>query len=400
MHVKDLTPDPQNRRKHTPRNIGMLVEALHKVGAGRSIVIDEHGEVLAGNGVVEAAAEAGITKVQVVDADGSTVIAVRRTGLSAEQKRELAIYDNRVAELAEWDWARLKQDQAEGLTLEPWFTPEELAAGSGAVEPKAGLTDPDAVPEQRATDIKPGDLFELGKHRLLCGDSTKSEDVSRVIGDVVPMVMVADLPYGCNYDPGWRDSVLHDGSKRSTGKVANDDNADWSPAIALFRGDVAYLWHYWLAADVVKVGLQSNGFDVRYQLVWAKARQVFGRGHYHGQHEVVWYAVRSGGSAHWSGDRSQSTLWKIDTDALDARTDHSTQKPVECMERPIRNHGGAGDAVYDPFVGSGTTLIAAERQQRVCYAIELMPAYVQMAIDRWEAFTGQKAVKVGELVSA
>lgn len=125
-HIKDLTPDPKNLRKHTSRNIGMLVDALHKVGAGRSIVIDEHGEVLAGNGVVEAAAEAGITKVQVVDADGSTVIAVRRTGLSAEQKRELAIYDNRVAELAEWDAGQLQADLDAGLDLKPWFSDQEL----------------------------------------------------------------------------------------------------------------------------------------------------------------------------------------------------------------------------------------------------------------------------------
>ena len=127
MKLDELHADPHNRRKHNPRNLGMLADALRKVGASRSIVIDETGEILAGNGVVAAASEVGLSEVQVVDVDGETVVAVRRSGLSAEQKRELAIYDNRTAELAEWDWERLAQDQAEGLALEPWWTSEEFS---------------------------------------------------------------------------------------------------------------------------------------------------------------------------------------------------------------------------------------------------------------------------------
>lgn len=137
-HIKDLVPDPKNRRKHNPRNIGMVVDALHSVGAARSIVIDEDNVVLAGNGVSEAAAEAGITKVQVVEADGLTLIAVRRRGLSEEQKRALAIYDNRSGELAEWDWEQLAEDKANGLDLEPWFSEKEVEKNLGVGDGGAG----------------------------------------------------------------------------------------------------------------------------------------------------------------------------------------------------------------------------------------------------------------------
>lgn len=403
-HIKDLQHDPKNRRKHNPRNIGMLVDALQQVGAARSIVIDETGEILAGNGVVEAAAEAGLTRVQVVEADGQTVIAVRRTGLTDEQKRALAIYDNRVAELAEWDWDRLAADKAEGLTLESWFSEQEQAAGLKQV-PKGGKTDPDDVPAERPTGIVVGDLFELGSHRLLCGDSTAAGDVARLLGDVVPFLMVTDPPYGVDYDPEWRERY-DQFDRHATGKVANDDRVDWSPAWSLFGGRVTYVWHAGVYAGEVAISLFSAGLKVRTQIVWRKQHFVFGRGHYHWQHEPCWYAVRDGGTSKWCGDRTQSTIWDIQNlnpmggDSEEKSLGHGTQKPVECMARPIRNHGGPEDHVYDPFVGSGTTIVAAEQLGRRCFALELTPTYCQMAIDRWEAFTGQKALKVGEAVRA
>lgn len=215
-HIKDLVSDPKNRRKHNPRNIGMVVDALQKVGAARSIVIDEDNVILAGNGVTEAAAEVGITKVRVIDAAGDELVAVRRTGLSAKQKRDLAIYDNRTAELAEWDVAQLQADLEAGLTLEPWFNEDELAALlAKQITPVDGLTDPDAVPAERATDIKIGDLFQSGKHRLLCGDSTKAEDVKRVLNGKKADLCLTDPPYGIaeNYKS-------HDDSKQNLAALA------------------------------------------------------------------------------------------------------------------------------------------------------------------------------------
>src|SRR5438552_2152405 len=195
-HIKELRPDPENRRSHNPRNIGALVDALHRVGAARSIVIDEHDTVLAGN----------VTKLRVIEADGQEVIAVRRRGLTAAQKRDLAMSDNRTAELATWNIPQLQADLAAGLDLHPYFTDDELQGLFASVtsEPKAGLTDPDAVPAARPTGIVSGDLFALGAHRLLCGDSTTSGDVARLLGNVKPCLMVTDPPYGVSYDPAWR----------------------------------------------------------------------------------------------------------------------------------------------------------------------------------------------------
>jgi DNA modification methylase len=401
-----LKPDPANRRKHNARNLDMIATALKDVGAARSIVIDEDNVILAGNGVTAAAAAAaGISKLRVVDAAGDELIAVRRSGLTAQQqqKRALALYDNRTAELAEWSVAQLQADLTNGEDLTAFFLPAELKALFGV---KPGETDPDATPPPRPTGIVVGDLFELGTHRLLCGDSTTSGDVARLMGNVVPFLMVTDPPYGVAYDPKWRleSGINKSHQKRAEGVVANDDRADWLPAWQLFPGDVAYVWHGGLHATVVSTGLLAAGFDVRSQIIWAKPSLVIGRGHYHWQHEPCWYAVRKSAAAKWAGDRKQATVWAIANmhrtqgNVDDGKTDHGTQKPVECMLRPIRNHGGPDDHVYDPFVGSGTTLIAAEQAERRCFAMELTPAYVQMAIDRWEAFTGSTAVKVGEAV--
>jgi DNA modification methylase len=403
-HIKDLVPDPANRRAHNPRNIGMVVDALHQVGAARSIVIDEDNVILAGNGVTEAAAEAGITKLRVIDAAGDELIAVRRSGLSAAQKRALAIYDNRTGELATWNFEQLAADTNAGLSLQPFWTPAEEAALLARQSLKGGNTDPDDIPAARATGIQPGDLFELGRHRLLCGDSTARVDVARLLGNVVPFLMVTDPPYGVNYDPSWRQEAADKGligfSPSSMGTVANDDRKDWTPAWELFGGAVAYVWHASMFGSEVAASLAIAGLSLRSQIIWKKPSFAIGRGHYHWQHEACWYAFRDGHSAKWAGDHSQATVWDISRTADADKTNHGTQKPVECMLRPIRNHGGKDDHVYDPFVGSGTTLIAAEQVERRCFALEITPTYCQMAIDRWEVFTGSKAVKVGEAVCA
>lgn len=181
------------------------------------------------------------------------------------------------------------------------------------------------------------------------------------------------------------------------GKVLNDDRADWREAWALFPGEVAYVWHADLHAREVVESLESCQFRMRAQIIWAKSSLAMSRGHYHFQHEPCWYAVRekSGATAHWCGARDQSTLWKIDKPQK-SETGHSTQKPVECMRRPIMNNSSPGQAVYEPFSGSGTTIIAGEMTGRHVYAIELNPAYVDVAVKRWQDFTGQKATLDGD----
>jgi hypothetical protein len=214
--LADLRPDPVNRRTHTLRNLAMVTEALHTVGAARSIVIDEDNLILAGNGVTEAAVAAGLTKVQIVDVEGDTLVAVRRRGLTATQKRALAIYDNRTAELAEWNIEQLAADLTNGEDLSAFFLPDELTALLGPSAATPGLTDPDAVPEPRATDIQRGDLFALGRHRLLCGDSTQAADVALVMADGKAALFATDPPYLVDYDG------MNHPSKKSHQKLVGD----------------------------------------------------------------------------------------------------------------------------------------------------------------------------------
>lgn len=264
--LRELRPDPKNARTHTPRNIEMLADSLRAVGAGRSIVIDEEGEILAGNGLCEAAAEAGITKVQVIDADGDTIIAVRRTGLTPAQKMKLAIYDNRTAELAEWDPSMLKTLMADGLDLKPFDFDADLLQDIMGVKP--GLTDPDEVPAPRSTSIVVGDLFELGPHRLVCGDATDAGAVARAAGGQVDFV-VTSPPYnvGMSY-------------REFKDKQTRDHYLDFVQAVAVacvavLRRGRFVAWNIGVSPKTFPahqvVRLEGVGLDFYRQIVWAKS---------------------------------------------------------------------------------------------------------------------------------
>jgi DNA modification methylase len=217
--------------------------------------------------------------------------------------------------------------------------------------------------------------------------------VERVL-DVEPFLMVTDPPYGVEYDASWRNEADRANGKpygaSAVGKVMNDDRADWSAAWELFTGDVAYVWHAGNMAHIVAESLIANGLNIRSQIIWAKNQLVIGRGNYHPQHEPCWYAVRKGKAARFTDDRTQTTLWEIDKPQK-SETGHSTQKPVECMARPIRNHDC--EVVYDPFLGSGTTMIACEQLGRKCRGIEISPAYVAVILQRYFDATGKEPVK-------
>mgnify|MGYP001618152129 FL=1 len=265
-------------------------------------------------------------------------------------------------------------------------------------ENKEESFDSDVAIEQVETDnyvpfSKRGQIWQLGRHRVMCGDSTNAMDVGLLLDRAKPLLCVTDPPYGVNYDPGWRNEMALKGhlayARRRIGSIANDDRADWHEAWMLFPGDVIYSWHPAGATSLVHAAaLQASGFEIRMQIIWAKSNFPIGRGDYHVRHEPCWYAVRKGKSANRTEDRTQTTLWQINLDR-NIEGGHSTQKPLECMARPIRNHNF--EEIYDPFLGSGTTIIAAEKLGRICYAMEILPRYVDVAIRRWEDFTGQKA---------
>jgi hypothetical protein len=250
--------------------------------------------------------------------------------------------------------------------------------------------DRERIPEPEGSRIMRGDVWNLGgQHRLACGDATCPKDVGRLLGGVVPLLMVTDPPYGVNYEPSWR-TEIGNGNPYRMGLVPNDDRVDWSDAWNLFPGDVAYVWHADRHAGTVQAGLESTGLIVRNQIVWIKPRCAISRGHYGSQKETCFYAVRSGKSAHWNTLRSRSDVWRVDN-REDRGHGHSTQKPIECMLLPMEHNSAEGDAVYDPFVGSGTTIIAAEECGRQCYAMDIDPGYCATAIERWQNWTAQQA---------
>lgn len=237
---------------------------------------------------------------------------------------------------------------------------------------------------------------DVPAHRIACGSATSAEDVELVLDGSRPHLMVTDPPYGVNYRPQWRNEALPVWKKsRATGVVENDDRADWREAWELFGGDAAYIWHAGNKSHIVTESLLACGFEVRAQIIWTKQNFVIGRGDYHPQHEPCLYVVRKGKKGHWNGDRKQSTVWEIKNGSSvgggssdDKHTGHGTQKPVECMRRPIVNNSKPGDVIYEPFSGSGTCIIACEMEGRHCRAIELSPNYVDMAVIRWEQFSG------------
>ncbi len=393
MPAGDLTPYAGNARMHSDAQIAQIAASIEEFGFTNPILANGEGVIIAGHGRLLAAQRLGLDKVPVITLDH----------LSEAQRRALVIADNKIAENAGWDEELLRVELAALQEMEfdidlVGFSDEELNDLLGDLEAKAlgEVEGEDEVPETPEDPVsRPGNLWILGNHRLLCGDSTVVTDVERVLGTVKPLLMVTDPPYGVEYDPGWRNQAGAAKTRR-TGKVLNDDRADWRDAWALFPGDVAYVWHGALHAATVAESLEAAGFAIRSQIIWAKDRLVLSRGDYHWQHEPCWYAVKKTGKGHWAGDRKQSTLWQIANKDQDAETVHGTQKPVECMRRPILNNSSPGQAVYEPFMGSGTTLIAAETTGRVCLGIELNPAYVDVAVERWQQFTGQQAVLDGD----
>lgn len=382
--IQRLVPYAKNARTHSAAQVDQIAASIREWGWTNPVLVDEAGTIIAGHGRILAARKLRIADVPVMVAAGWT----------DAQKRAYTIADNKLTLNGGWDDELLGLELGEleilGFDLDLiGFTEDERAALTA--HGTEGLTDPDAVPELPSNPVtRPGDLWLLGSHRLICGDSRSADDTTRLLAGVKPHLMVTDPPYGVSYDPAWRARAGVNLNPLKLGKVVNEDQADWREAWALFPGTVAYVWHASLHTSEVKLSLEATGFELRAQIIWAKDRFAFSRGHYHWQHEPCWYGVRGGSTAHWSGDRKQTTVWNIPARDDDGHG-HGTQKPVECMRRPIENNSSPGQAIYEPFCGSGTTIIAAEMTGRPCFAIEIDPAYVDVAVSRWQSFTGQEA---------
>ena len=384
MAPGDITPYPNNPRVNASA-ISSVAASIKAYGFQQPIVVDAHQVIIAGHTRLQAAIQLGLSQIPVVIADK----------LSAKEAQAYRIADNRTHEFSGWDNALLNIELA---SLEDLYT--GFDAFNVDLDDMSGDEDDCPEPEMYSEAVtQPGMLWQLGNHRLLCGDSTKQKDVSRLLCAVETHLMVTDPPYGVNYDANWRNEAARTSEamdNRMTagaiGKVFNDHRADWSEAWSLFPGETAYIWHAGALGHIVAADLIKTGFDIRAQIIWSKNHFAISRGDYHWKHEPCYYAVRKNTKSGFVGDRTQTTVWEIDK-PLSSETGHSTQKPVECMQRPIENNSIAGQIIYDPFLGSGTTMIAAENTGRICYGIELDPVYCDVIVKRWENYTGKKATK-------
>jgi DNA modification methylase len=355
--------------------------------------------VIGGNAVYEQALKLGIP-VREVETSGDELIVVRRVDLATDdpKRKALALADNQIATLAEWEQERLDELLAEvgdidfgTMGFEVPKEPEAPGTAEALVDQAAALLEKWGVERGHVWEI-PG---KAGVHRVMCGDSTDAGDVALLLAGAEPYLMVTDPPYGVEYDPNWRNEAAAAGklsyrSARRTGVVTNDDRADWGEVFSSWPCKVLYSWsaggdHIILTGKAI----QDAGFDIRNQIIWSKSNFPISRGAYTYRHEPCWYAVRNGEKAQWIGPKNECTVWEIN---LDKNVDggHSTQKPVECMARPIRNHEGD---VADPFLGSGTTVIAAELHKRSCWGMEIEPKYVAVTLERCQK-AGMEPVRV------
>ena len=350
-----LVANPRNWRTHPPEQRAALEAELARVGWVQGVLVNR----TTGN-LVD-----GHLRAKVAVERGEPEIPVTWVELTLEEEQRVLLALDPLGAMAGTDQALLG-DLMAGLDLENAALEKHLRSLVGH---HPGTIGADFVPPERPdTYIERGSVWALGRHRVMCGDATSPADVALVLGGERPALMITDPPYGVEYEPEWRAAYkegqgINPGAV-SFGKVGNDDRADWREAWALSPASVAYVWHGGLHGGIAQEALEATGFELRAVIVWVKQRSIFGRGAYHWQHEP--------------GDADQAT-------------EHSTQKPVEVMARGMRCHKGD---VYDPFLGSGTTLIAAEQLNRTFFGLDLEPRYVQVAIERWQAFTGQEAQRV------
>lgn len=392
MHqTSSLKPNPSNPNKHPEEQIRLLAKIITTQGWRAPIVISKRsGMIVKGHARHQAALHAKLPEVPVDIQEYE----------SEEAEKADLIADNRLAELAEIDTSELtkmlKELEEEGFDVE--LAGFNTDAVSALLDELKEETDQDAEPElDKAQElgqkwgVKEGDVWQIGNHKLACGDSTNPQIVSRLLGEDIPQMMVTDPPYGVEYDPSWRAEAGINKNKAKMGIVKNDDRVDWTETWKLFPGDVVYVWHAGRFSSRVQESIENAGFNVRAQIIWGKDRMALSRGDYHWQHEPCWYAVREGKPAKRNDDRTQTTLWEI-VAREDSGHGHGTQKPLECMARPIRNH--TFDMIYDPFGGSVTTMVASENLKKTCRMIELSTDYCGVILERMtQAFPDLKVFK-------
>lgn len=408
VSIDELTPADRNARLH---DLPDLQAKMARFGFLDPIVIDERtGKIVGGHGRME------------------TLQQARAAGLEAPEGIKVTKAGWFVPTMQGWASKSDREAEAANIALnpspnDPGFDQELLAeilgslaksnelegTGHDAASLEALLEElngppplPDDTAHEPAPDVvlisEPGDVWELGPHRLIVGDATDPDVYARLMKGTDPTkIMLTDPPYGVELDHRWREGVE---SNRQFGHarrpIENDDRSDWREVYAMTDASIAYVWHAAKFAHIVLDGLEDAGFEMRQQIIWRKDQASMGRSAYHWQHETCWYLVRKGATATWQAGRDQTTVWDAASpihafgQSEDDKTLHPTQKPIAIYQRPLLNHTVKGEVMFDPFCGSGTSLIACEHNGRVARVLEKDPEWADVICRRYQALTGQK----------
>lgn len=391
--VEDLIPYARNARVHSDAQVAEIAASIKEYGWTNPILLDGNSGIIAGHGRLMAARKLGMDEVPTIDI----------IGLTDTQKRALILADNKMALNASWDEDMLKLELAdlvgggaEGLVT--GFSQDEIDELIGTFDPTSEVEEEELPEPPQEPKSKPGDLWILGNHRLLCGDSTSPDDVARLMGDDRADLWLTDPPYNVSYTGKTKDALT----------IQNDEMDDesfrrflvsayFAADSVLKEGAAFYIWHADSEGFNFRGACRDIGWKVRECLIWVKNAFVMGRQDYQWKHEPCLYGWKEGASHNWFSDRSQSTV--LEFARPNRNGEHPTMKPVELFRYLIGNSTRKGQVVLDSFGGSGTTLIACEDIGRKARLIELDPAYCDVIIERWQKFTGQKAIRDSDSVS-
>ena len=389
--IEKLIPYARNARTHDEAQVSQIAASIKEFGFNNPILISDDYSIIAGHGRLAAARKLGLAEVPVI----------RLSHLSDTQRKAYVLADNRLALNAGWDNDLLKLElielKAEDVDLEMLgFSVEELDGLLNALEPTEGLTDEDAVPEPPEEPItKPGDIWILGKHRLMCGDSTSIDHLEKLCNGRQVDMWLTDPPYNVAYEGKTKDALTIKNDSMSDDTFRQFLRDAYTAADAAMKsGAVFYIWHADSEGYNFRGAAQDAGWKVRQCLIWKKSTMVMGRQDYHWKHEPCLYGWKEGAGHLWAADRKQTTILEFDKPSRNG--EHPTMKPVALFEYQMLNNTKGGDIVLDSFGGSGTTLVAAEKNGRVAYLMELDPKYCDVIVKRWEEFTGKKAELVSE----
>ena len=384
--IATLIPFAKNSRTHDDAQVAQIAASIREFGFTNPVLIDEANGIIAGHGRVMAARKLKLAEVP----------CIRLSHLSDAQKRAYVIADNKLALNAGWDEAMLKLELADLKALDfdldlTGFNTAEIDALLAEKGTK-GLTDPDETPEPPVEPVtRLGDVWVCGQHRVMCGSSLDQSQVELLCAGQRVDMLLTDPPYNVAYEGKTKDALtIQNDSMGDSEFRAFLRDAFVSADTLMKPGAVFYIWHADSESYNFRGACRDAGWRVRQCLIWQKSRMVMGRQDYHWQHEPCLYGWKDGAGHLWASGRKQTTLLKFDRPSRSE--DHPTMKPVALFEYQLLNNTKGGDIVLDSFGGSGTTLIAAEKNGRIARIMELDPKYVDVTVRRWEEFTGQKAV--------